>query len=175
MKQVKAAVKDLICCLKKGSKINIVEITMTDRKNKIQTCFIYILDSSNSSSFTFWSSQLASSSRSNWTGIWTGNSNGTWTDKQSSHFSKAKEIRVKTRFFFHVTITTNKYWNDAEILLNKSFANDDQTSASILELNRQTKGNIKRHRWNESSWGSAVLHDCCVGQSVGAAAWDHFL
>ena len=43
-------------------------------------CFIYILDNSNSSSFTFWSSQFASSSRSNWTGIWTGNSNGSWTD-----------------------------------------------------------------------------------------------
>ena len=64
------------------------------------TCFIYILDSSNSSSFTFWYSQLASSSRSNWTGIWTGNSNGTWTDKQSSHFSTAKEIIVKATFFF---------------------------------------------------------------------------
>ena len=31
-------------------------------------CFIYILDSSNSSSLAFWSSKLASSSRSNWTG-----------------------------------------------------------------------------------------------------------
>ena len=46
----------------------------------IRGCFIYILDSSNSSSFTFWSSQFAFSCRSNWTGIWTGNSNGTWTD-----------------------------------------------------------------------------------------------
>ena len=62
--------------------------------------FIYILDSSTSSSFTFWSSQIAFSSRSNWTGIWTGNSNGTWTDKQSSHFSTAKEISVKATFFF---------------------------------------------------------------------------
>ena len=77
-------------------------------------CFIYILDSSNSSSFSFWSSQLASCSRSNWTGVWNGNSNGTWTDKQSSHFSTAKEI------IFHVTITTNKFWNDAEMML-KSF------------------------------------------------------
>ena len=63
-------------------------------------CFIYILDSSNSSSITFWTSQFGSSSRSNWTGIWTGNSNGSWTDKQSSHFSTAKEIRVKAKFFF---------------------------------------------------------------------------
>ena len=56
--------------------------------------------SSNSSSFTFWSSQFASSSKSNWTGIWTGNSNGSWTDKQSSHFSTAKEMSVKATFFF---------------------------------------------------------------------------
>ena len=62
----------------------------------IKGCFIYSLDSSNSSSLTFWSSQFPSSSRSNWTGIWTGNSNGTWTDKQSSHVSTAKEIRVNT-------------------------------------------------------------------------------
>ena len=40
-------------------------------------CFIYILDSSNSSSFTFWSIQFAGSSRSEWTSIWTGNSNAT--------------------------------------------------------------------------------------------------
>ena len=40
-------------------------------------CFIYILDSSNSTSFTFWSIQFAGSSRSKWTSIWTGNSNAT--------------------------------------------------------------------------------------------------
>ena len=62
--------------------------------------FIYILGSSNSSSFTFWSSKKASSSRSNWTGTWTGNSNGSWTDKHSSHFSTAKEMSVKATFFF---------------------------------------------------------------------------
>ena len=39
-----------------------------------RVCFIYILDSSNSSSFTFWSIKLAFSSRSNWTNIWTSNS-----------------------------------------------------------------------------------------------------
>jgi hypothetical protein len=58
--------------------------------------FIYILDSSNSSSFTFWTSQLAFSSRSSWTC----NSNASWTDKHSSHFSTAKEISVKATFFF---------------------------------------------------------------------------
>ena len=42
--------------------------------------FIYILDSSISSSFTFWSSKLACTSRSNWTGIWTVTWNGSWTD-----------------------------------------------------------------------------------------------
>ena len=45
-------------------------------------CFIYILDSSNSSSITLWTSQFGSSSKSNWSGIWTGNSNASWTDKQ---------------------------------------------------------------------------------------------
>ena len=58
-------------------------------------CFIYILHSSNSSLFTFWSS-----SRRYWIKIWTGNSNGSWTDKQSSHISTAKEISVKSSFFF---------------------------------------------------------------------------
>jgi hypothetical protein len=62
--------------------------------------FIYILDRSNSSSITFWTCQFGSRSRSNWTSIWTGNSNGSWTDKQSSHFSTVKEIRVKATFFF---------------------------------------------------------------------------
>ena len=56
-------------------------------------CFIYILDSSNSSSFTFWS-------RSKWRGIWTSNSNGSWTDKNPSHFTTAKETSVKATFFF---------------------------------------------------------------------------
>ena len=79
------------------------------------TCFIYILDSSNSSSFTFWTSQFTSSSRCNWTGISTGNSNGSWTDKHSSHFSTAKGISLEATFFF-VKSTTNKFWNDAEML-----------------------------------------------------------
>ena len=55
-------------------------------------CFIYILDSSNSSSIKFLTSKFSSSCRSNWTGIWAGNSNGSRTDKQSSHFSTTKEI-----------------------------------------------------------------------------------
>ena len=62
--------------------------------------FIYILDSSNSSSFTFWTSQFTSSSRCNWTFISTGHSTGSWNDKHSSHFSTAKEISVKATFFF---------------------------------------------------------------------------
>ena len=36
------------------------------------------------------------SSRSNWKG----NSNGTWTDKESLNLTTAKEIRVKATFFF---------------------------------------------------------------------------
>ena len=72
----------------------------TGKVNQIMTCFIYILDSSNHSSFTFWTSQFTSSSRCNWNGISTGNSNGSWTDKHSSHFSKAKEMSVKPAAFF---------------------------------------------------------------------------
>ena len=79
--------------------------------------FIYILDSSNSSSITFWSSQFSSSSRCNWTGIWTGNSNGSWTDKQLSHFNIVKEIFVKTTF---ISCKNFLKWclNLVEILLN---------------------------------------------------------
>ena len=75
-------------------------VSWKKKLNKTWGRFIYILDSSNSRSFTFWSSQFACSSRSNWTSLWTGYSNGTWTDKQSSHFSTAKEISVKAKFFF---------------------------------------------------------------------------
>ena len=67
---------------------------------RLQGSFIYILDSSNSSSILFWPSKFSSSSRGNWTGIWTGHSNASWTDKQSSHFSTAKEMSVKAVFFF---------------------------------------------------------------------------
>ena len=62
--------------------------------------FIYILDSSNSSSFTFWTSQFTSSSRCNWTFISNGHSTGSWNDKHSSHFSTANEISVNATFFF---------------------------------------------------------------------------
>ena len=62
--------------------------------------FIYTLDSSNSSSFTFLSSKLAYGSRSNLTGIWTSDSNGSWTDKHSSDFSTAKEMSITATFFF---------------------------------------------------------------------------
>ena len=48
--------------------------------NYSMACFIYILDSSNSSSTTFWTDQFGSSSRSNWTVIWTGSWTGNWTD-----------------------------------------------------------------------------------------------
>ena len=64
--------------------------------------------------------QFASSSKSSSTCISTSNSNGTWTDKQLSKIITAKEISVKATFLFHVTATTNKFWNDGEIML-KSF------------------------------------------------------
>ena len=62
--------------------------------------FIYILDSSNSSSFTLWFSKFSSSSRCHGKGISNGKWNGSWTDKHSSHFSTAKDMSVKATFFF---------------------------------------------------------------------------
>ena len=56
----------------------------------IKSCFIFIL--SNSTSFTIWSSQFAFSTRSNWTG----NSNGTWTDKQSTT-CKIRQSKINSR------------------------------------------------------------------------------
>ena len=82
----------------------------TTRKTAVlpKGCFIKILDSSNSSSITSWTSQF----RSNWTH----NSNGNWTDQ----FSTVKEMSVKSYILFHVKATTKIFWNDAEKLL-KSF------------------------------------------------------
>ena len=115
-------------------------------------CFIYILDSSYSSSITFWTSQFGSSSRSNWTGIWTGSSNGSWTDKQSSHFSKRDEC--KSYILFYVKTTTNKFWNDAEMLLKSFWTSHcrmmNGLEPPILELNWWMKGKTKRCRWNHS-------------------------
>ena len=70
----------------------------TSSRTATRACFIYILDSSNSSSFTFWTSQFTSSSRCNWTDISTDNSNDSWTDKHSSHFSTTNEMSVKATF-----------------------------------------------------------------------------
>ena len=101
-------------------------------------CFIYILDRSNSSSFTFWSSKLASSNRSNWNGIWTSNSNGSWTDKHSSHFSTAKEMSVKatfkTKLDFLQTLCTKLFtiaW--AQIIYN-FFWSEAKTRKSLPRL-----------------------------------------
>ena len=50
----------------------------------------FYLDGSNSSSLIFWSSKLGSIFGRKWSGIWSGNSNGSWTVKHSSHYSTAK-------------------------------------------------------------------------------------
>ena len=91
-----------------------------------KACFIYILDSSNSSSITFWTSKFSSSSKSNWTSIWPGISNGSWTDKQSSLFSTAKEMSVKAIFFFMKKPQQTNFemmlkccWNPAELVICK--------------------------------------------------------
>ena len=85
-------------------------------------CFIYILDSSNSSSIPFWTSRFGSSSRSNWIGFWTGNSNSKQevVELINNYLISVKEMSVKATFFFMLVITTNIFWNDAEMLL-KSF------------------------------------------------------
>ena len=87
-------------------------------------CFIYVLDSSNSSSITFWTSQFISSFRSNWIGIGTGKSNGSWTDKQLSHFSTAKEMSVKPTFLLpqqtDFEMRLKCCWNPSELVICKN-------------------------------------------------------
>ena len=62
--------------------------------------FICTFSLSISLSITLRTSKFTSSSRFNWTGISTVNSNGSWNDKHSCHFSTAKEISAKAAFFF---------------------------------------------------------------------------
>ena len=62
--------------------------------------FICTLSLSISLSTTLRTSKFTSSSRCNWTGISSVNSNGSWNDKHSCHISTAKEIIVKDTFFF---------------------------------------------------------------------------
>ena len=69
-------------------------------------CFIYSLSSKSDSS----------SKKQNQTCLWTGNSNGSYTNKHSSHFGT---VRWKLHSFLCKS-QTNKLWNDAEMLL-KSF------------------------------------------------------
>ena len=66
----------------------------------IKRGFICTFSLSTSLSITLWTSKFTSSSRCNWTGISTVNSNGSWNDKHSCHFSTAKEISAKSAFFF---------------------------------------------------------------------------
>ena len=93
--------------------------------------FIYILDSSNSSSFIFWSSKFTSSSRSNWTHL-------------MLHAFSCKNYNKQILKWC---------WNDVEILLNKSFENDEQT--------RATKENTKRCRWNPPICIITLSWVCC--------------
>ena len=61
--------------------------------------------------------KLKSSSRSNWTGIW----NGSWTDRQSFHFSTVKRWVLKLHSFSnknHNKQILKWCWNVDEILLN---------------------------------------------------------
>ena len=81
--------------------------------------FICTFSLSISLSITLWTSKFTSSSRCNWIGISTGNSNG--TDKRSFiSFQYSKRDEYKSYILFYVKTTTNKFWNDAEMFL-KSF------------------------------------------------------
>ena len=76
----------------------------------IMSCFIYILDSSNSSTITF----LSSSSRYNWNGIWAGSSNGSWTRSKLNwwtifSFQHCKRDECKSYIPFDVKTTTKSY------------------------------------------------------------------
>ena len=60
--------------------------------------------------------------------------NGSQTDKHSSDFSTAKEIRVKA-----TSITTNKFWNYAEMIL-KSFWTDERGYQKVKMKPPQNEG-----------------------------------
>ena len=64
-------------------------------------------------------SLLTSSARSNWTGIFTSNSNSSWTDKQSSHFE----------------MTLQCCWNPSEVVICKWWTNGLETwSGRLMSL-----------------------------------------
>ena len=59
--------------------------------------------------------------KQNQTSLWTGNSNGSYTNKHSSHFGTVRWKRLVEKLHsFLCKSQTNKLWNDAEMLL-KSF------------------------------------------------------
>ena len=71
---------------------------------------------------------LQCSSKSKWPSTWTDNSNGNWTDKQSSHFRTAKEMSVKT------TVFSCKNHDKFLCCWNHSFANDEWLEPLFLSL-----------------------------------------
>ena len=126
--------------------------------------FICTFSLSISLSITLWTSKFTSSSRCNWTGISTVNSNGSWNDKHSCHFSTAKEIRVKATFFFmwqskqtNLKMMVKWWWNPSELVICKWWT--DQSLYSRMELVD------KRCRWNPpfstyQGQGSEGFLDC---------------
>ena len=96
-----------------------VSIPLYACKNKVDFftsgCFIYILDSSNSSSFTF-SSLLALEATE------LASEPGTQMAVDLINilvsFQYGKSDECKTYILFHVKTTSNRFWNDAEMLWN---------------------------------------------------------
>ena len=90
----------------------------------ITTNVLFLLhsNSSNSSSYTFWSSKLASRSRSNWTGIWSETVTQMAVELINNiSFQCNKRDECKSYILFHVKTTTNFEmmlnccWNLAEL------------------------------------------------------------
>ena len=66
-------------------------------------------------------------------------------------FQYSKRDKCKTYILFHVKTTTNRFLNDAKMLLKSfctKFSNEEWTRSLILELIWFTKVNTKRFRWN---------------------------
>ena len=103
---------NLLRCTSRDTHCSSIE---KNRRVEVETLghFIYIPDSSNSSSIPFWTSNFSFSTRSNLTG----NSNGSWTYTQSAH---SKRNECKRYILFHIKTTTNEFWNN-DVMLLKSF------------------------------------------------------
>ena len=85
----------------------------------LKSCIISLSD-------FFFNCFLASRSTSNWASISTGNSNGSWNS-----FQYSKRDNCKSNILVHVTTTTNKFWNDVEMMLKCFWASHLQMKLGL--------------------------------------------